>query len=431
MGIGDQSNLSNKQSPNTSAINSRTAANLAVPESSPQPGSRKGTEPPTENIWNEFGIEETFHPPTHLPESSQDKSPGELQLWHWAELITGIKSREEENPDAADKQIMAWLERSASATSVNISSFPNIFQTTRFCSAVRVIESPLAFLRAVAEKVLSGSFSFLEAVNHIGRNFGWDEGRLLKWQQGMENLVALQRWLPVFTNTYDYLTAAFPLGVDKIDQLRDSLLQSVEEPHRFLESSARDEFEARFLEFKKSYMDSYFVLHEDALHAMSALKRDEVKVDAMALRNLDLLSGLQHMDQSYLNRVKLFAKWIQHRRCNLPLHQILENYPRCYCNFNPGSHRHPADYAIQINNIIQEGLEYFRTVLRRCDHWLLPALKAQTVDNGSMKQITALLSHGPIIPLKAQSITNLNRILVGNASEFLSEVRKAAEKPQS
>jgi hypothetical protein len=431
MSIGDQSNPSSQQSPGVSAIDSSASANLAT--STPGPQSEPGNEAefPLANIWKEFGGSETYYPAAHAPESSQNRSPGELQAWHWAELITGINNSEEDNQDAANRRITAWLEESAHVVSVDISALPNVFQTTRFCSEVRSIESPLAFLRAVAEKVLSGAISFLEAINHIGRNFGWDEGRLLKWQQGMENLAAFQRWLPAFIQTYDYLAAAFPLGVKKVDQLRDSLLQSIEEPHRFLEQSGRDKFEVGFLEFKKNYVDSYFVLHEDALHAMSSLKKDEVKVDAIALRNLDLLSGLQHMDQSYLNRVKLLAKWLQHKQCNLPLHQILEHYPRCYCNFHPGSHRHPADYAVQVNTIIEEGLEFFRTVLRGCHQWIMPALKAQTLDGESLKQITALLSDGPIYPLKAQAVNALNRILAGNLSEFLSEARKASDRPRA
>jgi hypothetical protein len=430
MGIGDRSNLSNQQSAGFSTADSSTSATLALPESisSSEPPA-KSASPPVD-FWAELGISDSVPVPSSAPEASRKGSLDEPKAWHWAELITGINCEEEASRDDENKQITVWLERSSGAASVDISTFPNVFQTTRFCGEVKAIESPLAFLRAVAEKVLSGEFSFLEAIDHIGRIFGWDENRLLKWRQGMENLAALQRWLPAFTQAYDYVTASFPLGIKKTDQLRVSLIESVEEPHRLLESNPRNEFETRFLEFKKNYMDSYFVLHEDALHAIGGLKKDEVKVDAVALRNLDLLSGLQHVDQSYLNRVKLFAKWIQHRQCNLPLHQILEHYPRCYCNFNPGSHRHPADYAVQINSIIQEGLEYIRTALRQCGPWIMPALTAQAVDSESRKQISTLLSGGPIISLKAQSIDILNEIIAGNSAEFLSEARKAADKPR-
>jgi len=159
---------------------------------------------------------------------------------------------------------------------------------------------------------------------------------------------------------------------------------------------------------------------------MGGPRRDEFKIDPVALRNLDLLSGLQYTDQSYLNRVKVLANWIRHNQCNLPLHQILEHYPRCYCNFNPGIQQ-PAGSAAQINGVIQEGLQYFRTILRRCGHLIMLELKTQLIDDNSLKQITAALSDGPMIPLKPQSIKVLNRIIAKNTNEFLIEIRKAGE----
>jgi hypothetical protein len=422
MAIGDQCNSSNPQS-STAPAGNHPAANQ--PELNPNPESQTNTA--QENIWREFGDPETTKPASHPTQSSPHLTSGECQAC-WSEMIMGTHDPQAGNPKSAQGQIMGWLEDSADAIPGDISSFPDVFQTTRFWEEVKAIESPLLILRAVSEKFCSGSFLLVEAVDHIGRTFGWDEQRLAKWKQDMENLLGMKAWLPTFTHECDYLTNAFPLGTEKLEQLRNSLLQSIEEPHRFLDPKMRDKFDDGFLEFKKNYMDFYFVLHEDALHAMGSLKKDETKVDAVALRNLELLSGLPHMDQGYLNRVKLFAKWIQHRQCDLPLHQILEHYPRCYCNFSPGNFRHPTNAAAQINGIVQEGVKQFRAILRSCGHWARLELKAQPIDDYSLKQITALLSDGPMIPLKAPAIKVLNRILAGNSGDFLSEIRKAASK---
>jgi hypothetical protein len=164
---------------------------------------------------------------------------------------------------------------------------------------------------------------------------------------------------------------------------------------------------------------------------MSGLKKDELKIDPVALHNLDLLSGLQYTDKSYLNRVKLLARWIQHNQCPLPLDQILETYPRCYCNFNPGSHQQPGTSGVQINGLIQEGLEYFRTILRRCGHLIMVDVEAHPIDDHSLEQITAALSDGPMIPLKVHTIKILNRIVAKNSGQFLAEIRKAAIKTTS
>jgi len=323
------------------------------------------------------------------------------------------------------KRLLEWLTECAAAISGDLSGFPEEFHTTRFWGEVKTIESPLRFLKSVLDGLGSGDLSLLESIDHIGRNFGWDEERFSKWKVGIANLAGLRRWLPAFTHAHEYLSAAFPLGREKLDRLRETLLESTGDPHRLLQPELRNEFDEKFQEFKKNYIDSYFLLHEDALHVMSGPRKDELKVDSVGLRNLDLLSGLQYTDQSYLNRVKLLARWVQQNQCSLPLDQILGTYPRCYCNFNPCSHRQPESSTAQLNGIIQEGLEYFRRILRRCGHLIRLELETQP-DADSVKQIMAVLNEGPMIPLKPASIKLLNRVIIKNRAEFISAIRKSA-----
>ena len=326
---------------------------------------------------------------------------------------------------------MEWLAQSADTVSKSIASLPEAFQTTRFWGEVKHIENPLLALKPIFHSLHTKTFSLFEAMDHVGLNFAWDKDRLLKWKRGLTNLRGLALWLPAFSRAREYLRAAFPIDRGRLDHTRESLLQSMDDPLRFLEGKARNEFDERFSEFKKRYMDSYFLLHEDALHIMDSLKKDEVRINPVLLRNLDLLSGLQYSDKSCLNRVKLLAKWIQRNQCNLPLRQILEHYPRCYCNFNPCGNQQPATSAEQINAIIQEGIEYFRTLLRRCGYLILEDLKSLQIDDNSLKQITVALSDGPMIPLNPQSIKILNWIIGKHTDEFLAEVRKLGKRNRS
>jgi hypothetical protein len=439
MEIGDQWSFSESESsknptgdstrpPDSASLTSESEESFPAPNPGSSPDLKKESE--QNDFWIEFQNPEISASTSsnHPQAPMQDKASGDNRVLCWAALLTGNAGLRDSTIEFAQAQFMEWLAQSAEECTDTMAGLPEAFQTIRCWSAIKAIDSPLRFLKTISDNVRSGALSFAQAIERIGRNFGWDEERLFKWEQDVENLAGLRRWLPAFIHAHDYLSAAFPLGIEKLDHLRVVLLQAVENPHRFLEQKVRNEFDRRFLDFKKHYMDSYFLLHEDVLHVMGGMKRDEVKVDAGALRNLELLSGLQHTDQSYLNRVKLLAKWIQHNQCNFPLHQILELYPRCYCNFNPGSHQQPASSAAQINAIIQEGLEYFRAILRRCGHLIMLEVKAEPVDDESLRQITAALSDGAMIPLKAQSIKILNKIIVRNPNEFLSEIRKTTNK---
>jgi hypothetical protein len=342
----------------------------------------------------------------------------------WAALITGRPEVKNASADSARNALLNWWTRAAEGISRNVPDFPESFCTTRFKKETRFIEGPLTALNPVFDSLLVGESSFFEAMEHLGRNFAWDQERLLRWKTGLESLAATILWIPAYLRARNYLAAALPIGREEIDQVRDALLQATYEPYLFLEAQARLEFEEKFVEFKKGYGDAYYLLHEDALHIAGSLNKDEAKIDPVRLRNLDLLSTLPHMDKSYLNRVKLMAKWVQRNQCNLPVRQILERYPRCYCNFNPSGHLQPGDSAARINSTINDGVDYFRMRLRKCEHLILAELKAQQVEDPVQRTISALLGDGPTPALKPQTVKILHKIISKYPNEFLAVLRK-------
>jgi len=356
--------------------------------------------------------------------SASGETPDHNRALIWATLITGRTELGDENSEHVQAMLMDWWGHSVEPISRKLAEFPVLFRTTRFRREIRFIESPLMALKPAFDSLRAGESSFWETMEHLGRVFGWSRDKLLRWKTGLENLEGLMGWQSSFVRTRDYLAAAFPLGHDEIDRIRESLLQTIDESHRFLQDRARREFDEKFSEFKKRYTETYYLLHDDALRIGSGSRKNDIKIDPVSLRNLDLLSSLQYMDRRFLNRVKLLGSWVQHNQCHLPLRQILETYPRCYCNFNPCSHQQPADAAAMINGTIQEGIEYFRTHLRRCGHMIMVEVQAQQVEDSTLRPITALLSDGPMIPLKPQTIKLLNRVIAKYPNEFLAEFRK-------
>ena len=359
-----------------------------------------------------------------FPEQSQNGVAGPIRSFEWAAIITNRPELAAESSESARDALLNWWNRSAEAVSRKISGFPEPFQTTRFKKEIRFIERPLAALKPAFDSLRAGESSFFEAMDYLGRSFAWNQARLRRWKDGLESLSALDSWLPAFMKALEYLNVALPLGREGIDGSRDTLLRSIQEPCNFLGDSARRGFEEKFFEFKRSYIEAYIHLHEDALLIVGGSRRDEAKVDKAMLRNLDLLSSLPHMDKSYLNRVKLLARWVKRNECNLPVRQILERYPRCYCNFNPSGYQQPADSAAQINGFIRDGIDYFRGLLGRCGHLITAELKVQQVDEHARRPIAALLGDGPIVPLRPQTIKILNRIISKYPNEFLAEIRK-------
>ncbi len=356
--------------------------------------------------------------------SSTAESRDQSRALLWGTLVTGHPELRDQSPECVQAMVVDWWAHRVEEVVKRLGDFPVSFRTTRFKREIRFVENPLANLKPAFDSLRAGESSFWETMDHLGRTFGWDKDKLLRWKSGLENLSRLMDWLPSFLRAHDYLMAAFPLNRDEVDDAREILVRSIDKSHSFLEDHARREFDDGFSDFKRRYIEAYSALHDDALHIGSGSRKDDIKIDPVSLRNLDLLSGLQHMDKRFVNRVKLLGKWVQRNQCHLPTRQILEAYPRCYCNFNPRSHQQPADATALINGAIQEGIEYFRKHLRRCGHMIMVEVQAQQVDDSTLQPITALLSDDPMIPLKPQTIKLLNRIIAKYPNEFLAEFRK-------
>ncbi len=345
----------------------------------------------------------------------------EIQALRWAELLTGKPDMRNGSIENARAQLMEWMD-SIEVFFKKLPEFPEAFMTIRFWRDLNSTKSYAQNLKPILYSLRTSSSTLREAMDPIARNFGSDEGRLLRWKQSLDNLGGLARWMPSFLHAQDYLRAAFPLGQVPIDSLRNALLQSLSEPYCFLEAKERDTFDASFFKFKKNYIELYLALHENSFKITDE-NNENSKIDPVALRNLDLLTGLQHTDKIYLNRVNILAKWVQRNKCSLPLRKILERYPRCYCNFNPFANQQPVGMVLQINGAIQEGIEYFRTILRNCDALIREELKLQQSEESVARQVEMILSRNPMSSLGPRSIEVLNRIIGKYPREFLLSIR--------
>lgn len=341
----------------------------------------------------------------------------------WAALLASRPGAEDGGFEDVRSHLIEWWMNSVEGLSRKLQDLPEGFRTTRFWNEVKFVEGHASALEAVLYNLRGGAYSLQESVDLIGRHFSWDQGRLLQWKQSLENLGGLVHWLPSFLNAQEYLRSAFPLGQASLDRLRESLLQRMEEPLSFLEAESRKEFDEGFLEFKKGYIDLYYSLHEGALHIAAGLRKHKAGVDPDLMRNLELLSRLRYTDRSYLNRVRVLEMRMRTEPCALPVRDILERLPRCFCNFNPLAGRPATVSARRIHGIIQEGIEYFRDVLRACRDMILDDLKSRPADSETLMQIHALLGGGGLPLLRPQTIRRLNGVIGKNAGAFLAAER--------
>jgi hypothetical protein len=335
--------------------------------------------------------------------------PDATRTRRWVSLLCGSEGTGDPDLSTAELQLISWwetfLEADCRALMSRLHALPDGLLTTRIWDEIKFLESSFDMLSAAINRLRNHEVTLSDAIAHIAKGFGNDEGRLLRWRNSLHNLAGFVRWIPAYRHARDYILGAFPALSPELSSLWNALVDAMGQPHRFVAGGERDSFDARFLTFSQGYRDLYSSLHEEALG------RIQTRVDPVALRNLELLTRLHYADRSYLDRVRLIGRWADQNRCELPVRRILERYPRCHCNFVPAVKQDVTYPVAQINKVVEAGTEHVRRILRHRSKEIIDSL--ESFDAGSLvaRQIASILSHRPLVALSPQSIDMLNRIL--------------------
>ncbi len=346
---------------------------------------------------------------------------------HWAALLAGQDELRTVDPSTAETRLLEWW-NSSFEMDVNIlldklRPLPDELLTTRFRTEIITFELSLGLIKPILERLRSRDIPFIDAMTLVATHFRRDVGRLLHWRRMLEELAGFLRWSAAFDHARDYTCGAFPTGQQQVDHIRGQLLQTIDQPHILLNAGERERFDRLFLEFKRAYADYYNSMHEDALQMVGNQDRIQAKLDGVALRNLELLSKLPFVNRACINRVRIMARWAQRNQCSFPVRDILERYPRCYCNFNPCSSLHLIGSIDRINGTIAEGIEQFRAILLKNKRILFEELSARWLDKRISRQIVTLMTGGPMASLSPQAVEALGKIMQKHPIDFMAAIR--------
>jgi hypothetical protein len=348
------------------------------------------------------------------PRQAAPKEAEQLAL-RWAGLLSGTGNENSLTLFAAEAETLSWaathLEMESGILSGGLQPLPEPFLTTRFRNEAQSFDAALERVRRILQGLRRGDEAFIKAMVLISQTFGGDEERILHWRNLAEDLPSFWRWLPGFETAYAYLGGAFPSTSERLESLRSELNGACAEPHCFLAASARTRFDIRFDDFKSGYIEFYATAHEDTVQIIGNQEKMRAWIDAVGLRNLELLSRLKGVDRSHLNRVHALWKEFQGHQCEFPVREILSRQPRCYCNFHPTASRRMLRPVRQINPAIQCGIDHCRLLLREKRSLISQEIKCQRLPEDALQQIAALLSDGPIQPPNSQTIDILNAML--------------------
>lgn len=340
----------------------------------------------------------------------------------WAALLCGQEAEPAQSAIAAENQLLAWaahhIDTEPGMLLDRLQPLPDPFQTTRFADEVNAYDAALERVDHLFRCLRRHEISFVQAMAQVSRVFNADEGRLLRWKAITEEVHGLGDWKQAFESAFAYVSGSFPTPVDELEKIKASLLEAAAMPQRFLYARERDRFQSDFEQYKRGYIEYYGAVHENTVHIVGNQEKMKARVDSVALRNLELLSDLPGAKTTYLNDARALGKLVQAHQCDLPVHDILATRPRCHCNFNPEGSPLLVQSVDRMNETVCQGIDYFRSLLRGCRMLIIRELEVLGIDEPHSRQIAALLSQGPMIPLKQQSIDILAAVMKRHPGAF-------------
>ncbi len=350
-------------------------------------------------------------------------SNGEAEhlAWRWSALLCG-PADQLEGDGAAENLTLEWVARHLDTEPgmlrERLQPLPDSFQTNRFIDEVKTYDEALERVAHLFGCLRRREITFVQAMTQISRVFNGDEDRLLRWKGVAEEIHGFNYWLPAFESAFAYVSGSFPTPIDRLEKTKASLLEAAADPHRFLNARERQCFVSEFEEYKRGYVEYYGAVHEDTVHIVGNQEKMKTRLDSVSLRNLELLSDLPGAKMSYLNHARALGKLVQAHQCDLPVYEILARRPRCYCNFNPDGNSLLVQSVDRMNETVRQGIDHFRSMLRGCRMLIIRELQLLGIDDAHSKQIAALLSQGPMVPLKQQSIDILAAVMKRHPDAF-------------
>jgi hypothetical protein len=305
--------------------------------------------------------EDTNEPPPLRPITLSDE-----ELVEWAARLTMSQMpaslSEPEARDQVRSALADWLKAwRADNPLKNFQSLTEEGLTTRVWNLAESLRKSFGRAVAAVEAMLSKSISLEEGLQRIADTFGNSADNLALNNERGAQLTNFIKELPERTRVRDYLSLAEPTGVDEIESARRELLAITADVHNLFDEDSTNRFNLLWREFHARYTEHYAKTHDETLHDQNRREQIEALTRSDEWREFESLSQLRLVNRRYWDETTTMLEQARHAECELPVRQLLAEYPLCACRFRLTA----AETLVRIPQEIVEVVERGRAAYRR------------------------------------------------------------------
>jgi hypothetical protein len=133
--------------------------------------------------------------------------------------------------------------------------------------------------------------------------------------------------------------------------------------HSLFDEGSVNRFNLLWREFHGRYTEHYAKLHDEALHDDNRREQVEALTRSDEWREFEALSQLRLVNRRYWDETTAMLEVARRAECELPVRELLADYPLCACRFRFASAEALARLTQEIRDVVERGRAAYRRTL--------------------------------------------------------------------
>jgi hypothetical protein len=343
---------------------------------------------------------------------------GEKRLTEWAKVLTNVDNfKSIEAPDdrnAVRKALEKWLsEWRSSSLLERFNELPDEVLNTKIWRIATYAEKTFGTVAATVAAILDDSISLEEGFHRIADAFSDSEKDFFARRKDLIVLEDFINGAGKREKIWNYLAVCQPTQDEKIEYLRERLINIVEESYANPNQTLNEELETLWQTFHKSFSEHFAVKHDIVMKSHILQEKLDEILRSDGWWEFENLSRLTIFQKTYWKEAQKIYRQIKELNCRFDVREMVKTQPFCACSFNLSKMSEWENLPETLVEHINYGRKNYRKVLQSISHTLIPQIENFAAANNDEEFFEA--AHRLVEVLKDEretSLLNNNELIV-------------------
>jgi hypothetical protein len=356
------------------------------------------------------------------------------RLTDWARTFCGTTAfasiENAEDRDAIRAALEKWLAEWRSESLLErFEALPDEILNTRIWRLATHMEKTFGMVAETVASMLDNTISLDEGLHRIADSFSDSEE---EYKTSIENSTVLRDFINGTDRREEiktYLSVCEITQDEKIEQLRERLLQSIDDNYSAPSEALNNEMGSLWRSFQAAFSEYFAVSHDMVMKSHYLQEKFEEIMQSDPWWAFEKLSQIPVFQHSYWTEVQKMCRRFRQLDCKFEVREMLKTHPFCACSFNLSQIEEWETLPDQLSLKIDKGLLSYRKGLVMLRQTLTPMLEQFSKEIGdreladAARNLAKLLQDGKgLAKFSNTDLTVLERVFASMKTTLLVDL---------